>query len=530
MKNIFKLKKTYILLLILIGAGYFGYTRYQASQKPPQYDTVKAEKGTLIQSVDATGKVESAQDLSLKFELPGTLGVVNVKEGDNVKAGTLLATLRMSDLNAAVAQAQANLNKQLAGNTPEYLAQLQANLDKAKNDLSQAQGNGDGVENSKLVQNAYDNLVLDLQALQITLASSLTAADNILGVDNTLANDSFEQYLSTLDSNWLNQSKSKYLSAKAEKNKFDIDVNSISTASPHPSIDLVVQSAEKAVVALKDCLYFTSGVLDSTAPVGTLTQSSLDTMKTNIQTARSNLSTKYSTLVGQTHAIVTARNNYFSLQTLVDKAEAALKDAQNPPRAVDVASYRAALQQALANREKASIIAPIDGIITQVNYKVGESVGGTDPVIKLLSPNYQIKVDISESDIAKLKVGNLAVITLDAFGEETKFKGTITNIDPGATNIQDVVYYKVTLSLEDNDKAVKPGMTANVIIETDKRENVIIIPSRAVRTDNGKYVRILEKGQEKQAPVKLGMKGNDAKVEVLEGLKGGEEIILGIKQ
>ncbi len=529
MGNIFKKKTFYFFIVLIIAGSYFGYNKYQKSKLPPVYDTIKVEKGTLIQSVDATGQIQSAQDLSLRFEIPGILSMVKVKEGDKVKAGQLLATLRLAELNATVDQAQANLNKQLAGNTQEYIAQLKASLDKAKNDLNQAQGNGQDVESSQLVQNTYDDLSVTLQSVQIILSTSLTASDNILGVDNTMANDSFKSVLSIKNSSYLNQAKSKYATAKSTKESFDQIGNALSKNSTHADLDKAAELAQQALMASKDCLYYVSAVLDNTPPTGNLIQSALDTLKSDIQTARTNLSTKYSVLIDGEHTITTARNSYFSYKALAEKAQAALNDVQNPPRAVDVASYRAALEQALANRDKAVIKAPIDGIITRLNNKVGEAVSGADTVIKLLSPHYEINVDVSETDITKVKLNDLVVITLDAFGDETKFTGKVFNIDPGSTVIQDVVYYKVKISLDDTDKPVKPGMTANVVIKTDTRENALIIPARAVRTNTQKEVSVLENGQQKFVPVKLGMKGDDGKVEVLDGLQVGQDIILGIK-
>jgi HlyD family secretion protein len=529
MVNIFKLKKTYVILVIILAAAGFGYNKYQISKLPPQYETVRVEKKTLIQSVDATGIITASDDLSLRFEIPGILSAVNVKEGSKVKVNQILATLRLAELNAALAQAQSNLNKQLAGATPDYIAQLKASLDKAKYDLTQAQGNGSDAESSKLVQNAYDDLVAQMQSLQVVLSANLTAADNILGIDNTMANDTFENNLSVVNTNYLNQAKTNFATAKTAKNDFDLSFNAITKSSSHSSIDEVENKADKAAIAMKNLLYYVALVLDNTPPIGSLTQSALDTLKTNTQTARTNLAAAYSSLITKTHAITTARNDYASYQALADKAQAALNDAKNPPREVDIASYRAALEQAIANRDKAIMKAPIDGIITLINKKVGETVNSADDLLKLLSPHYQIEVDISETDIAKVKLGDTAVVTLDAFGDDVKFSGKVFNIDPGATVIQDVVYYKVKISLDDTDKAIKPGMTANVVIKTAELSNVLIIPSRAVRSNGGKNVRILENGIEKLVEVKLGIKGDDGKAEVLSGLNEGQEVIVGSK-
>ena len=529
--SFFKTKKFYITLIIVVALISFAVYRRNVAKNTVAYETVKVEQGTLLQTVDATGQIQSANDVSLKFEIPGILSAVNIKEGDQVKAGQVLASLRVSELNASVAQAQANLNKQLAGATPEYIAQLQASLDKAKNDLSQAQGTGYDVETSKPVQNAYDDLVVSLQSMQVVLASSLTSADNILGMDNNMANNNFKTYLSVLNTDYLNKANMNYLETKDAKVSFDLSINSLTKSSSHAEVESSSAKAEAAMIKMKNLLYYVSLVLDNTPPIGTLSQTSLDAMKSGVQAARTDLNLKYATLNNNTHAIVTARNNYASYQTLVDKAQAALQDAKNPPREVDVASYRASLAQAVAARNKAIITAPIDGIVTKINHKVGESVNGSEEMIKLLSPHYEIQVDVSETDIAKIKLGQSVSMTLDAFGEDTKFTGKVFNIDPGSTNVQDVVYYKVKISLDDSDKSVKPGMTANVSILTDQRDNALFIPSRAIITmDAAKQVKILQNNLAVTTTIKTGMKGDDGKIEITEGVTAGQEIILGAKQ
>lgn len=526
--KIFKSKWFYVTVVLLL-VVFYGYNKYSKSNQQIVYDTVKVARGDLAQTVDATGKIESSNNVALRFQTSGQIAAIRVAEGRNVRTGEILANLRLAELDASVAQASANLNKQLAGQTPEYLAQLQAALDKAKYDLTQIQGTLPGAENSKLVQNAYDDLYIALQTFQINLASSLTAADNVLGVDNTLANDSFETYLSVQSPTVLNTAKNKYTQAKIAKDSFDSLINIISQSSPHSEIDAVVKAAEGAMNTMKDNLFYTVLALDNTQPVGTLTQSALDTLKTDIQTARTNLASKYSILIDDVHAVDTARNNYSSYQALVDKAQAAYDDAKNPPREVDVASYRAALSVAIASRDKAILKAPIDGIVTKIDKKIGEVISSADDVMQILSPHYEIKVDIPETDVAKIKVDDKAQITLDSFGEDTKFTGKIANIELGSTEIQDVVYYKVKIILDDTDKPIKPGMTANVVIQTQTIPNTLYIPYRAVRSNGIKKVQVLENGAVKDMEIKLGLRADDGKVEVVSGLSEGQEVIIGTK-
>jgi RND family efflux transporter MFP subunit len=294
-------------------------------------------------------------------------------------------------------------------------------------------------------------------------------------------------------------------------------------------------------------------VLNNTYPKGIVTQSFLDTKKSAIEAARSSMTAQYATLNTQQQAITNAKNSLNNYQIAYDKAvkdleeahqsaensiklkEEALKQAVanyesriNPPRAVDTALYRAQVAQAVANRDKAYIRAPIDGVVTKINKKVGELMSGGEAMVSLLSPHYEVKVDISEVDVGKLKVGNTSTITLDAFGTDTKITGRVLAIEPGPTIIQDVVYYKVQIGLDETAVALKPGLTANVSIITAERKNVIAIPSRAVKfdEDGGRYVKVLENKEEKQYPVQVGLKADNGKVEISEGLEPGQVVIV----
>jgi RND family efflux transporter MFP subunit len=188
--------------------------------------------------------------------------------------------------------------------------------------------------------------------------------------------------------------------------------------------------------------------------------------------------------------------------------------------------------QAVAARDKAYLRAPIDGQITKIHKKPGELVSGADVVMNLLSPHYEIQVDIAEVDVPKIKVGNKVVVTLDAFGPDTTFTGEVAVIDPASTLIQDVVYYKVRIRLDDTAQSVKPGMTANVSVATAQKENVLFVPARTIRTrdDGSRYVRVLVGINEEERDVKLGLRGNEGKTEILSGVSEGEKIIVSKKE
>jgi RND family efflux transporter MFP subunit len=190
----------------------------------------------------------------------------------------------------------------------------------------------------------------------------------------------------------------------------------------------------------------------------------------------------------------------------------------------------------MANLSEYSLIAPIDGTVTEVNFNLGEQTDGSKPVIKMLSvEKFEIKVDIPESDIAKLTVADNAVISIDAFGSDHLFSGKVAFIDPAQTVIQDVIYYKTTVSLESNSFAdkVKPGMSADVTVTTDSKENIIYIPQRSVKVREvslgevpQKYVEILlPNNQVQERMVEIGIRADGGFVEVTSGISEGDKII-----
>lgn len=559
----------------MVVAALIGYGQYKKATTPPSYETVKVMRGSLKQTVEATGAVKSADDLSLRFEYSGKVNEVKVKEGDVVKAGQILMRLNTADLDAAVAQASANLNQRLAGATPEDLIYFKSAVDVAGASLEQAKSDSDhmiaaaqsavdnaynnlklaqGGENSEIVSNAYENAVVALRSSVSTMDNSMTQSDNILGVDNYFANDDFEVNLGNTDSSKLPYAQDLYDDVKILVISAKTAINVLSTASARSDIDGALISAESAMNGCIQLLGATKEVLTATAPVGSLSQSSLDAKKTIIETARTSANAQYNSVVSTKQNIDNAKNSYTTYSIAYEKAkkdlentkttaasniaikEAAYRQAvsnydgkKNPPREVDVASLRASLSMAIANRDKAILKAPIDGVVTKVFKKRGEFTSMSEPAIEMLTPHYEVEVDIPETDVTKLKVQDGVVITLDAFGDDVKFGGKVLSIDPASTEVQDVVYYRVKVALDDSDKDVKPGMTANVTVSTASVDNVLYLPLRSVRTNSERYVKVLVNNEVKDTPVKLGLRADDGLVEITEGVAEGDVVVLSVK-
>ncbi len=222
-------------------------------------------------------------------------------------------------------------------------------------------------------------------------------------------------------------------------------------------------------------------------------------------------------------------------QNTIDSASAKVKtvesDFAKASRNAAVAGARATYDQAALNLAKATLVSPVNGIITEVNNKPGEILGTgviKETFSRVMSLDMIIESKVPESDIVKLKLGQHSKITFDSLTSEDIYDGEVIEIDPASTTIQDVVYYQIKLKLNNIDVRIKPGMSANIDIKTAEKNDVLSIPVRAIKTDsnNGKTVDILQVDNTvKTVKVETGLEGDDGMVEIKSGLKGGERVV-----
>jgi RND family efflux transporter MFP subunit len=525
----FKSKKFWIISIIIVLLILIVFSVLTGKSKTPKYETAKVERSNLVQTVDATGNLGSTNDLSLYFVSSGIIQNVKVEEGDKVKAGQWLANLSLSQLNAAVDQAQASLDQKLAGATDEQIAVSEKQVESAQVSLDQA--NKTLVDTTSL---AGKNMTAKYDAAQNSLADAYIKMYNAYTTVDLIA----KNYFSGNDQEGLTVRYNESYAIKTPKDKAQAAIDAAKASNSDDDIDSAISQAVSSLNSILSGLTVIRSTCDSTSYQNLVTatdKASIDSQKSYIssaQTAVSQLQNDISILKTQNaNNINSAQSGVESAQVNLDLQKANYNSLIAKPRDVDVAYYEAALKQALAARNNAIIYAPIDGIITKANKKVGELVSASEPMIEMSSPNYQIEVDIPETDVVKIKLGDEATVTFDALGSDTKFSGKVLSIDPASTNIQDVVYYQVKVGLEDSGSTslLKPGMTADVLVKTDTRDNAIFVQSQAILSKSDtdeKYVRVLKNGKIEERPVVIGLKADDGKTEIVSGLSDGEEIIL----
>lgn len=235
-----------------------------------------------------------------------------------------------------------------------------------------------------------------------------------------------------------------------------------------------------------------------------------------------------------------------SAQAQVQSAKTTLDNLTTPrtekqiQAAAALEQARLSLEQAKLNLADAQITAPFDGVVTAVNITAG-ATGGANAITLADVSQLHVDVLVDETEIANVTVGQNAELTLDAVQGIT-LTGTVARIDPVGTVSNGVVNYGVRVNLAATTAALKLDMTANASIIGEKAENVLVVPTTAIRTARaqstsstqttaapaamaGNFVLVLKDGQPRPVPVTLGMSANDY-TEISGDIQEGDLVVI----
>ncbi len=535
------------IFVILIG----GYFIYQSTKDLESESVIEqVQKGEIKQLVSVTGTVTPAKQINLEFEKSGKLQNLYVQVNQQVEAGQKLVSLSSVDLYAQLRSrqavldlAQAKLAKTLAGARTEEIEVYQAAVESAKVTVdNKEQALIDAQEDAK------NDLANDYQDVPDILNDAYLYADNALNkqIDELFEGDNTntpELTFITTDSSLANQAESARVEAGRNLAKIYNQINNLDE-SDYENLDAAMTEVKSYLKEINNSLSIISSALNSAITTSSFTESELSTYKTNLSTARTNLNSEISSITSQQQTIsVTKVSNQTSLNTAqanLDSAESALAKAEQElalkkagPQKEDIQLAQAEVNQARANLQqiqaeisKTILFAPVTGIITKVEKELGETVSVKESVISMISKaKFQVEANISETEIAKVKVNDQIEMTLDALGPQEKFSGRIIEIEPAETVISGVIYYQVTSVFEVEDERIKPGMTVNMDILTDKKENVLYLPYYVIKQENGnKYVLVQEGEKKIKKEIKTGLEG-ETRVEIISGLKEGDKVL-----
>lgn len=463
------------VIVVLLG----GYVIFKP--KSSTILTTTVTPSSFVQVVSTTGTVVPVQSVSLAFQASGQVASVNKNVGDVVSQGEVIASLDSSVLEANLEKAQSDLagaQAQLA-ETGGSSANI-VNAEKAAVDtIQQAYAAADDA-----VHNQVDQFFTDGRKADPKILFAFTDADLFNKVNNGRINmelllNSWQTWVATV--------------TPATFTVSDLDTTKANLTQVQSFLNDVASAVNEF----------------QANPNAQITQASIDKYRAAASTARSEVNTSIS-------AVTSAEDGLTSSQSGTSVQQAAVASAQ-----AVVAQYQAQIAQTV-------IRAPFDGQITVQDAKVGQIASPSTPLVSMISSsNYEIDTYVPEADIAKVQLNDIASITLDAYGNDVVFQAKVFSIDPAETVVEGVSTYKTKLSFITNDSRVKSGMTANIDIVTEQKDNTIVVPQRIVVTKtDGKYVNVLDaNGTVEDRAVTTGDIDENGNIEITSGLSAGDKVV-----
>lgn len=523
-----KIKKRYIVLVVVVLmfiGGYFVFGREQL----PEFDSVKVERGDVTQLVSVTGTVKAIDDIDLGFEVGGKVDRIDAQVGQEVEEGDVLLSLESDDLVAALEQAlagveaaqaniavqeasrdaqQAQLNELLRGSRTEEKNIAQAELDKAIQDLIDAEE--DLVEAEALAQTRLSNAEKSLADAQSSLDATSQKADidlvNIYDslqdtVDDafTKADDAVNQKTDELflNDDTINPQISfdtidepAEIAAENLRINVKVDVDRLQDLSVNFPSDALAQEAAltDALVYLKEISLFLDHMSDALAGATILVeQTTLNTYQTNVNTARSNVNTAISNINTKKQSLASQKalnkSNTTSAQNLLNDAQSNLQLTK------DTNQQNISSAKALVNSAQKALQ------ITQQQYDI-TNTGATNETIdaqRALVRQANASVTAQRAAlIQSLAAVKTAQANLDKASIKSPINGIVTDINVEKGEIVSIgnaqvvsVMSKDSFNIETNipevDIAkVQVGNTAELTLDAFDRTDIFLATVRTI--------------------------------------------------
>lgn len=515
-----------VVAVAAVGSSVLIYHVAASSGTPSSTTTfrlMQARTGNVDESISGTGTVSNAAQDTLTAPDTGTVDSVTVKAGDTVKQGQVLAHISsptaqqtLESKQQALTQAQNTLAAAQASQSNLYItAPLNGRI------KSVQVSSGDSASTVSAL--GYLCYLSTSRSMTVTVAGTQTSVSNGTAVHVTLSDGSTVGGTVTAVSGGQG-------SASGVTVTIGTDTPAVgSTAIVKTTDGKTIGSGELALV---NYYKITSSGASAASSGGTGTSGSGGSGSGNSSgSAISNVYVTENQLVGKSQNLFKLDGT--SLNNIITADQQAVANAQN-----DVTSAQAALNTN-------TITSPVNGTVTSVSVKTGDSVASGGTLLGVIDPaQMETQVSVNENDINNVKVGQTANITLSAISGTT-YTGTVTSVDTIGTNSNGVASFNVMVGISNPDN-VLVGMSTNVNIVTQSAQNVVTVPASAILEKHGDtgYVipassvtgsdgktKTLENMTTRELAEKYGQEvsvglANTSTVEIKSGLKAGGQVAL----
>ena len=491
--------RPYIYSVIAIAVIAGGSFYFFGNSGDAELETVTVSRGEIREEVTLSGKVKPAESVELGFEKGGRISKVGAAIGSRVAEGQVLAEVYSGDLASQLVEAQANLKSERAELDDLKKGAREEDIDIAKEKVNDAK------------QNLFDKI-----------EDAYTKADDAI-------HNKVDQFFSNPGST--NPQLEFRVSSQLEA---DLETSRVLLVARFKAWqDLLIKMkvddnlypfAAETAEHLRNIKSFLDTVAVAINGLGTdsgLTEATITTYRGDVSTARTNVNTAINNVSGAVSALKIAESELAKELAGSTEEEIIVQESS-------VEKAQASVNNILAQISKTRITSPIRGVVTKQDAKIGQIVAASTPVVSIISDaQFEIEGNLPEVDVSKVKIGDEARVTLDAYGD-TIFEAKVISVDPAETVIEGVSTYKVNLAFLEEDERIKSGLSANIDIVTERKADALFVPERAIITRDGKkFIRIQNPdGRADEIEVTLGLRGYDGRVEVLSGLAEGVRVII----
>jgi HlyD family secretion protein len=517
--------------------------------------TAPATQGKISASLAFSGTITPVQQTNLVPKTAGRIEKITVEVGDKVKQGQMLIQLDRGAMDAAISQAQANLETAKArlatvqaGARPEDVASAQAALASARARLGGLESGGrvEDIANAeaaltsaraRLTQTQNGAREADLRVAEQAIAAAQASFDATIASYNKLSTPSPEELASAKAALDKAQAALQQAQANYDRVGWRPDI-----AGRPESVALQAATADyqNALAQLKlrqqprgEDLETSKKQMDAARAQLDAAKARLDQLKAgptteDLQIAQAAV-TQAEQNLAKARSPSTSADIEVQRQTVV-QAEQTVSLRSQPFTQNDVATAQAAVAQAQAQLDNAkvssiegSIVAPYDGVITARPLAEGALTNAGTPSIAIASVNAEVVANVEEGRIGELKPGQAATITVPAY-PGVVFPAKVASIAPMADSRTHT--FPVKVRPEPMDPRLFAGMFAEVKITTREKDSAVLVPKDAVVQRAGKtQIYVVEDGRAKALDVAGGM-SDDKSIEVPAGLKSGDPVIV----
>src|SRR3989339_1060770 len=534
------------------------------------------EEGDIIAVLDAKDAQKSVRDARISLESAQIAYEKLMADPD---------TLSLLQAENALAQAQRTLSDLENSPTDDELDDAQDDIDNAQRSLEQAERNLTKVQTSaeqdleSASENGYNAVAeafADITSLMTDLSDFIgteQSEEEYIGYYNLMASSSYsndvlsnyETAQDSYDDAWSAFQDSSRDSSVEEKTE-------VITLTLHVAEDIsdVLNSIQILLNYIEDNGYESSAIADhinemiKIVPVNIVTangiinslQSSANTIEETGLSAPNSIADAEDAVEEAEIGLTTAQENYDDIMDGADENEiseaketVAEREQQLANLTVDtdgleVRSQKLSLESArnkyndaLEELVQYTIRAPIGGTLANLSLHVGETASSGSALAVVVADQFTAQMTLNEVDVAKVAIDDRATLTFDAI-EDLTTTGKVIQIDTIGAVSQGVVSYNVLIALDTEDGRVLSGMSANISIITDIRQNVVVVSSSAVKLmGDSSYVEVLDGATEtggtqgvtsntppRQVTVEVGL-SNDTQSEIVSGLNAGEYVV-----